>query len=77
MLSISIHISSVPLSTSETTDNIDFMSTNKINDDHHHQTNGFGPCLTTDKDILLASLSTARCGFGIISTNDAIYAVGM
>ncbi len=76
MLSISIHISSVPLSTPEITDNIDFMSTNKINDDHH-QTNGFGPCLTTDKDILLASLSTARCGFGITSTNDAIYAVGM
>ncbi len=77
MLSIAIHMSPVPLSPSPNpSDNGDFMYTDKISDDNH-LTNGFGSCLTSDKDIPLASLSTARCGFGIISTNDTIFAVGM
>jgi hypothetical protein len=77
MLSIAIHISSVSLSIPSTTDNRDVMSIDKVSDDNH-QTNGFfGAPVTTDNDIPLASLLTARCGFGITSTNDTIFAVGM
>jgi hypothetical protein len=74
MLSIAIHLSSTSLSTPNTPESEEILNTN--NDDHH-LTNGVGPCLTIDKDIPLASLSSARCGFGITSTNDAIYALGM
>lgn len=76
MLSIAIHISPVSLSIPNTPDIGDSVFTEKINDENH-QTNGFSPFLTTDKDIPFASLSTARCGFGITSTNDSIYAVGV
>jgi hypothetical protein len=77
MLSIAIHISPVTPSTPHTPDNADLISTNKIHDDNHHMTNGFSTGLTTEKDIPFASLSTARCGFGIASTNETIFAVGM
>jgi len=76
MLSIAIHTPPTSLSTPNTSENGDIIYSDKINDDHH-LTNGSCPILTTDKDISSASLTTARCGFGIISTDDAIYAVGM
>ena len=76
MLSISIHTPSTSLSTPTTSENGDVMNTDKNGDDNHI-TSGSGPILTIDKDTPLASLSTARCGFGISSTNNAIFAVGM
>jgi influenza virus NS1A-binding protein len=72
MLSIAIHTPPVSLSTPNTSENGEITNSDKIGDDHH-LTNGCGPTLTTDKDT---SLTTARCCFGIISTDDAIYAVG-
>jgi hypothetical protein len=76
MLSIAIHLSSTSLSTPNTPDSGDILNADKVNDDIH-LANSSGPCLTIDKDIPLASLSTARCGFGITSTNDAIFALGI
>jgi hypothetical protein len=76
MLSIAIHTPQASTSTPNTSENGDIIHTDKIGDDHH-LTNGCSAVLTTDRDIASASLSTARCGFGIISTADAIYAVGM
>lgn len=79
MLSITIHIPAVSLSTLNTPENGDntVIYIDKNGDDNHIINGNGGPILTIDRDISMASLSTARCGFGIISTNDAIYAVGM
>jgi hypothetical protein len=76
MLSVAIHLSPVSSPTSNRIENGDSIFIDKIGDDNHI-TNGNGPYLTTDKDIYLPLLSTARCGFGIASTNDTIFAVGM
>jgi hypothetical protein len=75
MLSIAIHLSSTSLSIPNTPDSEEILNGDKLNDDHY-LINCPGQCLTIEKDIPLASLSSARCGFGITSTNDAIYALG-
>jgi hypothetical protein len=76
MLSVAIHMPSASGASPNVSENGDVFPTEKIGDDNH-LTNGFGLNLTSDKDIPLASLSTARCGFGITSTNDTIYALGI
>jgi len=77
MLSIAIHMPAASVATLNIPENGDIVHADKNGDDNHI-TNGFsGTSLTTEKDIPLASLSTARCGFGITSTNDAIFVVGM
>lgn len=68
MLSIAMHIS---LSAPNTPD----INECPIIDKLHDITNST-PIIFNEKDIPLASLSTARCGFGIVSTDDTIYAVG-
>ncbi|CAF3483448.1 unnamed protein product [Rotaria sp. Silwood1] len=75
MLSITIHMSPSSLSTPNISENGHSMYIDTI-DDNYYVTNLFSPILTSDKDIPLASLSTARCGFGIISTNNTIFVVG-
>ena len=67
MLSITIHLSLTSSSAPNTPDGAEILNPDKMNDDQ---------LLTMDTDIPLASLSSARCGFGVTSTNDAIYALG-
>ena len=69
MLSIAIHIPS--LSTPTTPDINEYPTVDKLYDITNLTPNGLN-----EKDTPLALLSTARCGFGIVSTNDTIYAVG-
>ncbi|CAF1194991.1 unnamed protein product [Adineta steineri] len=76
MLSVAIHIPPVSSSTVNTPEIGDTLHTDRNGDDHYMGNGISGPILTTDKDIPLASLTTARCGFGVISTIDSIYAVG-
>lgn len=71
MLSIAIHIPSTTLSTPVTPDISEYPTIDKLYDVTNLTPNGFN-----EKDTPLALLSTARCGFGIVSTNDTIYAVG-
>ena len=63
MLSITIHLSTLPSSIPSTPDQGDvFVSEN-------HQ-------VIMEKDMPLATLAIARCGFGIASTADTIFALG-
>jgi hypothetical protein len=76
MLSIAIHTpSSVSTSTTHMLDTGDVTSTEKLIDESH-SSSGLLSLLINDKDVPLASLSTARCGFGITSINGVIFAVG-
>ncbi|CAF0889575.1 unnamed protein product [Rotaria sordida] len=75
MLSVAIHMSPSSLSTPTISENGPLTHTNSTND-NTYVANLFSPILTSDKDIPLASLSTARCGFGITSTNNTIFVVG-
>lgn len=73
LLSITIHVPPISVA---------FVPTPEVGDivdgDEQHASNGFTtPSLPTEKDAHLASLSVARCGFGIVATSDSIYAVGM
>lgn len=72
MLSITIYLSPLSLSIPNTPDTGDVFLP-----DHYHQSNNhFQSCLITEKDIPLATLSIARCGFGIVSTMKTIFALG-
>jgi len=62
-------------SNSNTSEYNGFTSTEKSTDDNHINT--ISSILTSDKDIALGSLLTARCCFGSASLNDIIYVVGM
>lgn len=63
MLSITIHLSPIPSSIPSTPDQGDVF----LSDNHP---------MITEKDIPLATLAIARCGFGIASTEDTIFALG-
>ncbi|CAF3078570.1 unnamed protein product [Rotaria sp. Silwood2] len=71
MLSIAIHMSPSSLSTPNTSGNGHLIHTDNI-DDNEYVTKLFSPILTTDKEIPLASLSTARCGFGGYDRGDCL-----
>lgn len=63
MLSITIHLSTFPSSIPSTPDQGDVF----LNDNHP---------MIMEKDMPLATLAIARCGFGIASTADTIFALG-
>ena len=73
MLRIAIHLSTS--SNSSTSESNETMHLNQI-DDNSHTVNRFYSTLTSDKDIKLDSLTTARCDFGIVSINDTIFVAG-
>ena len=75
MLSVAIHVPSCAFSSASVLENGDTAHAEKNGDDTH-PSNPTSSLLNSDKEIPLASLSTARCGFGITSTDETIYAVG-
>ena len=75
MLSVAIHVPPSASSPSSALENGDANHVEKNGDDTH-STNPANSLLNSDKETPLASLSTARCGFGITSTHETIYAVG-
>ncbi|CAF0897373.1 unnamed protein product [Adineta ricciae] len=77
LLSITIHVSPASSSVPNTPDTVDSLNGDRNGIDEFHAINGInGSATIMDKDSHLASLSVARCGFGIVSTNDFIFAVG-
>ena len=67
MLSITIHLSP------DVSDHGDVFFTDQ---NHQQSNNHFHSYSTSEKDIPLATLFTARCGFGIVATTDTIFALG-
>ena len=75
LLSIAIHIPPVSSSITNTIELDNIPNGIRNGNDDHHGSNGV--TLMTEKDVSLASLSVARCGFGCVSNNDFIFAIGM
>lgn len=75
MLSVAIHMAPSTMNTPNIPETGE-STLAETSTDEPYLSNGTGPMLSTDKEITLASLSTARCGFGLTSDQEIIYAVG-